>query len=50
MAKTVQRLKMAQNGSEIEVAIVQVAAEVMVVLMARNQIARMVPFSLRKGC
>ena len=32
---------MAQNGSKMEVAMVEVAAEVMVVLMALNQIARM---------
>ena len=33
--KTAKRLKMAQSGSEIQVAIVEVAVEVMVVLMAR---------------
>ena len=40
---------MAQNGSEMEVAMVEVAAEVMVVLMALNQIARMVISSFFPG-
>ena len=35
----------AQNGSEMEVAMVEVAAEVMVVLMARNQEAEIVILS-----
>ena len=40
---------MAQNGSKMEVAMVEVAAEVMVVLMALNQIAIMVISSFFPG-
>ena len=40
---------MAQNGSKMEVAMVEVAAEVVVVLMALNQIARMVISSFFPG-
>ena len=40
---------MAQNGSKMEVTMVEVAAEVMEVLMALNQIARFQAFSLAKA-